>query len=356
MSAPKAPIAGDCHPAPAAAGGAAVAVIIPTCGRPHLLARALSSVVAQSFRAWECVVVNDLPAARTSVETLLLRFGDARIRARHNAANQGAAAARNAGIACTTAPYLAFLDDDDYWLPDHLQGIMAVHDASPEPAVIYTDYIQRWEGDLVAPRLTAAKSPPEDATRALLAGAYNILTMSTVSLPKRCAVELGAFDPRLKTGQDWDFYVRASAHYPFIHLNQYSVVYFHHFQSRLTLDYALRRKSLDLIIQKWRLDDEFLQNKMKHWKYMALDAMLLAASTKDRRAQYRALKYFFALPAPFAAPAVLAKLLVMAILPYRLYAAIVCWWHREREEAARGMLDAMSGPEFGKTASWRSDR
>lgn len=335
----------------AAAGGPAIAVILPTCGRPQLLARALASVIGQSFRDWECVVVNDGPAARATVDALLLRVGDPRIKAWHTLTNQGVAAARNAGIACTTAPYLAFLDDDDYWLPNHLQGVLAAHVGSDEPTVVYTDFIQRWDEDLVAPRLTAAKSSPADVTQGLLAGTYNILTMSTVSLPRRCLAEIGPFDPLLKTGQDWDLYVRASAHYRFLRLPQYSVVYFHHFQDRLTLDYESRVNSLKIIRDKWHLDKIFLNQKMKHWKYMALDAMILASARKDWHGKRKALKYFFAFPAPLGTPLVLVKLLMVALLPFSVYSATVRCWQREREGAARRLLATLTPRECGDRAA-----
>ena len=334
---------------------AAISVIVPTCGRPALLARALSSVLGQSFQNWECVVVNDAPAARPSVDTLLLKFDDFRITACHHEVNRGVAAARNAGIVCTTGRYLAFLDDDDYWLPDHLSEIFRAHEASGGPAVIYTDFIQQWEGDIVTPRLTGAKPPPEDPTRGLLEGAYNIVTMSTVSFPRSCVDEIGLFDQHLKTGQDWDFYLRASARYRFVHLERYSVVYYHHFRDRLTADYRARLDSLRIIKNKWQLDGTFVRNKTRLWKYMALDDMIYAASKSDMRGKYKALRYFFAFPAPFASPVLLAKLLVVAVLPYPLYSAIVRRWHRDREAEARRLLKAITVPEDQHSMPWNAE-
>ena len=143
----------------------AISVVVPTCGRHALLARALSSVLGQSYQNWECAVVNDAPAARPTIDALLLELNDSRITAYHNEVNQGAAAARNVGILHTTGRYLAFLDDDDYWLPDHLSGIFAAHETSQAPVLVYTDFIQQWEDDIIAPRLTRAKPPPQNPDR-----------------------------------------------------------------------------------------------------------------------------------------------------------------------------------------------
>ena len=324
---------------------ASISVIVPTCDRPEFLARALSSVVAQSFEDWECIVVNDAPAARPSVDALLHGLGDARISAYHNEVNKGVAAARNAGIVRTTGRYLAFLDDDDYWLPDHLSRVFVTHEASREPILIYTNFVQQWEGGIVAPRLTTAKPPPDDVTRGLLQGTYNIVTMSTVSFSRSCIDEVGMFDPDLKTGQDWDFYLRASARFRFVHLERYSVVYYNHSRHRLTSDYLKRLSSLSVVMDKWKLDATFLRNKTRFWKYMALDDMIYASSKKDIVGKYKALTYFFSFPAPFTSPMVLAKLLVIAVLPYPLYSAIVRRCNREREDAARRLLDAVKTPE-----------
>ena len=323
-------------------GSPAFSIVVPTCDRPGLLARALFSVVAQTFDDWECVVVNDVPAARLSVDALLLKIGDSRIWAWHNDVNQGVAAARNAGIARTSGHYLAFLDDDDYWLPEHLRGIFHAHAASPDPVLVYTDFIQEWEAEIVAPRLTMAKSPPEDPTRGFLQGTYNILTMSTVSIPRSCINDVGMFDPSLKTGQDWDFYLRVSERYGFFHLHQHSVVYYNHFNQRLTSDYRTRLSSLSVVVSKWNLDATFVHNKTKLWKYMALDDMIYAAYKRDIAGKYRALTYFLSFPEPFTSIALLVKLLLVAILPFSVYSFIVRTWNRRREEAARKLLDAFN--------------
>ena len=320
--------------------GPAVSVIVPTCGRHALLARALSSVLRQSYQDWECVVVNDAPAARAEVDALLLELDDRRMTAYHNEVNQGVAAARNAGILHTTGRYLVFLDDDDYWLSDHLSDVFRAHETSGTPIVVYTDFIQQWEDDIVAPRLTVAQSPPEDPTRDLLRGTYGIVTMSTVSFPRSCVDDIGPFDPHLKAAQDWEFYLRASARYRFVRLARFSVVYFHHFANRLTSDYQTRLASLDIIINKWHLDALFLQNTVRSWQYMALDDMIYASSREDWVGKMKALRYFFSFPTPLGSPVLLAKILAIGILPFWLYSGVVRFWHRHREAAARDLLDA----------------
>ncbi len=94
-----------------------VSVIIPTYNRAHCVGEAIDSVLAQTFTDYEIIVVDDGSTDNTSA--VLKAYGN-KIRAiRQN--NQGVSVARNTGILASTAPWIAFLDSDDLWLPEKLQ-------------------------------------------------------------------------------------------------------------------------------------------------------------------------------------------------------------------------------------------
>ena len=103
-----------------------VACIIPTHDRPDLLSQALDSVLGQAMAPAEVVVVDDLddPHTATVVAAVALQ---APFPVRHvvNRALGGASGSRNAGAAASTAPVLAFLDDDDAWRPEYLRDACA---------------------------------------------------------------------------------------------------------------------------------------------------------------------------------------------------------------------------------------
>ena len=102
-----------------------VSVVLPTHNRPDLLSDALQSLVAQTFRDWEVIVIDD--ASLTAVDEAALRgkFGARLILQRH-AVCLGGAAAKNTGIRCATAPIIAFLDDDDRYAPGFLARAVAI--------------------------------------------------------------------------------------------------------------------------------------------------------------------------------------------------------------------------------------
>src|SRR5271169_1867385 len=100
-----------------------VSVIIPTLRRPTLLTRALASVFRQTWRELEVIVVVDGPDPDTIA--ILQTIDDPRLRVIINARSLTAAGARNAGMDHAKGEWIAFLDDDDEWLPEKLAKQMA---------------------------------------------------------------------------------------------------------------------------------------------------------------------------------------------------------------------------------------
>jgi glycosyltransferase involved in cell wall biosynthesis len=97
----------------------AVSVVIPTRGRPALVERAITSVLHQSFREFEIIVVVDGPDDATT--TTLARIADQRLRVIALNESVGGSEARNVGVRSSRAGWIALLDDDDEWLPDKLE-------------------------------------------------------------------------------------------------------------------------------------------------------------------------------------------------------------------------------------------
>ncbi|MFP8410778.1 glycosyltransferase family 2 protein [Serratia marcescens] len=102
-----------------------VSVIIPTYGRSDLLARAVDSVIGQTYKDVEIVIVDDNPpdsANRIETESKLQKFaGDPRVVYYKREKNGGGSAARNSGIEQATGNYITFLDDDDYYHPTKIE-------------------------------------------------------------------------------------------------------------------------------------------------------------------------------------------------------------------------------------------
>ncbi len=96
-----------------------VSVIIPTYNRANLVSRAIKSVLNQTYQDFEIIVVDD--CSEDNTEEIVKSFNDSRIRYIKHKKNKGGSAARNTGIKRARGKYIAFLDDDDEWLPSKLE-------------------------------------------------------------------------------------------------------------------------------------------------------------------------------------------------------------------------------------------
>lgn len=100
-----------------------ISIVIPTHNRAQLLARSLRSVLEQTWRTIEVIVVDD--ASSEDVGAVVRAAGDDRVRLLRLEERSGAASARNAGIREARGAYIAFQDSDDLWLPEKLKRQMA---------------------------------------------------------------------------------------------------------------------------------------------------------------------------------------------------------------------------------------
>jgi len=121
---------------------AVVSVVIPTRNRPEAVTQAIASVLRQTLSDIEVIVVIDGPDAQT--EAVLLTVQDKRMRVIVNPQNVGLAEARNIGVRNAEGEWIAFLDDDDEWLPEKLAKQLRVAETLPGSHVfVVTQYLER---------------------------------------------------------------------------------------------------------------------------------------------------------------------------------------------------------------------
>ena len=114
-------------------------VVIPTHTRSALLAQAIQSVLSQTFTDFELIVVDDHSTDETQKQ--LAHYDDPRLTYLLNDHSRGGAGARNAGIARAQGQWIAFLDDDDVWLPQKLaQQYQKIKSVTAEIGLVYTGY------------------------------------------------------------------------------------------------------------------------------------------------------------------------------------------------------------------------
>lgn len=182
----------------------AVSVITPTHNRPAYLRQTIESVLAQSFADFEHIIVDDGSAGET--RAVVEGFDDARIRYVYQE-NAGRSAARNRGLALATGEYVAFLDDDDLFLPDKLAVQVAFLEAQPAVGLVgsFTQFVGE-DGSLLGLRETWHKG----STLTLLDCLYaSPLATCSVLLRRSWLAALDHwFDPAMQRAEDKDFWAR----------------------------------------------------------------------------------------------------------------------------------------------------
>ena len=171
----------------------------------------LESVLAQTYRWFEYVVVDD--GSTDDTPQHLARFGDA-VRVLR-IPNSGAAAARNAGIRAARGQYIAFLDHDDLWEPDKLEQQMALHEADPALAWSYTDAAVFDPDTGETLHLASEKSIPRtgDVLEALLF--VDFIPFPSAVVRRDVFDRFGLLDerPERRHIDDWDFWLRIAGSY-----------------------------------------------------------------------------------------------------------------------------------------------
>jgi glycosyltransferase involved in cell wall biosynthesis len=239
-----------------------VSVVIPTYNRAHVIGDAVASVMAQTFRQFELVVVDD--GSTDGTAEILASISDPRLRAIRQA-NAGAAAARNAGVRAARGTLISFLDSDDLWKPDKLEREVAFLDRHPEVDSVFAD-LEKYDGTLFVPsfmratqrfveRLEQGVDPDGVALTQREMFLYLLEespVMPTAFTIRRAAFDaLGGFHTRWEPFEDWEFCLRYSRTRRFgyvdrihavVHVSKDSIHRLHSVRGRTSMLWLMKRE------------------------------------------------------------------------------------------------------------------
>jgi glycosyltransferase involved in cell wall biosynthesis len=195
-----------------------VSVIIPTYNRAEFLRSAIESVIKQTFTDLEIIVSDDKSTDHT--QDVVRNIEDERIKYVRNEGNKGPSAARNAAILASEGEYIAFLDDDDEWLPDKLQKQVELLDQSqPNICGVFSNrlFIDRNSGQVLS------DNPGTDQLKGNLLYQLMIkspIHTSTVVIRKSCLDGIGLFDETISYMEDRDLWIRLSTKWDFEYISK----------------------------------------------------------------------------------------------------------------------------------------
>lgn len=188
-----------------------VSVIVTSFNRRLLLESAVNSVLSQSFRNFELLILDNSSTDGTS--EFLESLDDERIRV-HIHAPIGISSQRNLGLELARAEFVAFLDDDDVWHPCKLENQFSKISINPDVALVYTGY--RFYSD--NGNHWGEHSPVLSLDPFIQLLTTNDPFCGSASNPlmrKRYIQQVGSYDENVKTGEDWEMYLRLSKYYRF---------------------------------------------------------------------------------------------------------------------------------------------
>lgn len=190
-----------------------ISVILPTYNRAELLPRAVQSVLAQTHRDLELIVVDD--ASTDDTARVMAEIGDPRVRYIRQEENRGACAARNRGVAEARGEYIAFQDSDDTWAADKLEK--QLHCLKETGADIVFCGFRRFseENVTVFPPETLAEGDIRYEQLLL----ENLISTQTILGRRECFVQ-NPFDESFPRMQDWELVLRLVQKYRIFYMKE----------------------------------------------------------------------------------------------------------------------------------------
>lgn len=247
-----------------------VSVIVPTHNRPDMLKETIRSILDQTFQDFEIIVVND---AGQDVSTVVKAFNSPKLSYLSHETNKGLAGARNTGIKVARGKYIAYLDDDDIFYPEHLATLVTFLQESGE-SVAYTDAYrahQVMQGDGVY--VITGRDVPysfDFSFKNILIGNYIPVTCFMHDI--KCIQEAGYFDESLHSHEDWDLWIRMSQKFPFHHIK------------KLTCEFRWREDGTSMTSSK---EPEFISTQERIYeKYQYISSGLPDVAQAQRRELY----------------------------------------------------------------------
>lgn len=242
-----------------------VSIILPTYNRSKFLYRAVESVIKQTFKNWELIIVDDASTDDTQALFKDIALQDRRIQYHRLEKNGGACIARNKGIQVSKGEYITFLDSDDEYFPKKLElqvycfktseipnlGVVSCGREDVKDGVKYREWVPSFKGNILKNLLQKSivgAGPP-----------FLMIKKRVFSQNKLF------FDPEMPSGEEWDLMVRICQNFNFDYVPQPLVRVHHHSGERVYTN----ERALIAIEKQYAKYNHLLQKDSKiHDKYV----------------------------------------------------------------------------------------
>lgn len=217
-----------------------VSAVITTYKRPFdIIKRAAESILNQTYENIELIIVDDSPSdydLRDEVQSMMDALGE-RVKYIQHEKNMGACAARNTGLKAAEGEYIAFLDDDDEWLPEKIEKQLEKF-SNQEIALVYCGYY------VVDTCNNTKKVFQTTYRKGKVFGELiyaNFIGSTSFPLIKKSVIEkLGGFDEKMKAAQDYEMWLRIAKEYKIDYVEEPLVNYYVHEGEQITKNHKGR--------------------------------------------------------------------------------------------------------------------
>ncbi len=209
-------------------------VIIPLYNKADYIKNTIESVLNQTFTDYEIIIIND--GSTDKSKDIILEYNDERILF-YDQENQGASAARNLGIEKSKSNYIAFLDADDLWMPNHLETLKCLIQNYPNAGIFASRYQLIFKnGTKYIPKYNGISGDFEGVIPDFFEKSlpYPIATSSSIAIPKFVFETIGNFKTSISSGQDVDMWIRIALNYPVVFSNKITASYLHYIENSLS--------------------------------------------------------------------------------------------------------------------------
>ncbi|MDD5217908.1 MAG: glycosyltransferase [Candidatus Omnitrophica bacterium] len=270
-----------------------VSIIIPTYNRPQFLKRAIQSVLSQTYKDYEIIVVQNGPVEHSKALVDELIRNGAPIRY-INEPRACPVNARNVGVLAAQGEYVAFLDDDDEWLPNKLEVQVAFLEKQENIGLVgcQMDMVDEWNQVVQSQK---SHYDGEVSFRGLLLNGCFILSLSCVLVRKRCFKELGVLKVKYHIANDYELYLRLSKKYQIAYV-PFPLVRYHRHNTNLSRNVARTYHEVIEVLKEISPEPKLGVSRHVLHRSLARYYYVLAADGVDRHDnRAAAINYFMAL-------------------------------------------------------------
>ena len=261
-----------------------VSVIIPTYNRGWTIGEAVDSVLAQDYREFELIVVDDGSTDNTP-EVLDAYRGTIKV---FRQENTGVSAARNRGIAEASGRFIAFLDSDDLWLPQKLSRQVEFFNTTPDALICQTEEVWIRSGVRVNPKKRHQKPSGMIFEPSLV---LCLVSPSAVMIRRSLLEIVGNFDETLPACEDYDLWLRISCRFPVYRIDTPLIIKRGGHEDQLSASFGLDRFRIKAI--KKIVESGFLSKRQyaAAVKTLKMKCNIYAAGCRKRGREEEALYY-----------------------------------------------------------------